>query len=175
MNYHKNLNQTLTSGFKPGDVLLLNFSGAKHEATHIGIIQKVNSDGTLQTIEGNTSLTSDDNGGAVMVRTRYPQHFVCAIRPGYDPEQDNVQNDDENKVNEGAEKEMTLEEITSINATGNTHDSWADEAVNALVSAGIFNGDGNGNYGWEKPLTRQAAAQIIYNLLKKLELEDKLK
>lgn len=30
---------------------------------------------------------------------------------------------------------------------------------------GIFAGDGNGNYGWQKPITREAVAQIIYNVL----------
>ena len=165
MNYHKKLGQTVTTGFMPGDILLLNFSGAKYEATHVGLVLKTNSDGSVQTIEGNTSVTSDNNGGAVMVRTRSPAVIVCAVRPGYASE---------NNDGERIESEMTDETITSIAGTGDTHAAWANEAINAMVSAGIINGDGNGNYGWEKPLTRQAAAQIIYNLLKKLELTERL-
>ncbi len=58
-----------TSGFKPGDIVF--FGKTKNgTATHVGIIEDVNADGTVTTIEGNTSVTSDDNGGAVMRRVR---------------------------------------------------------------------------------------------------------
>lgn len=52
-----------------GAIVFYNFKGG-HEATHIGIVESVNSDGTITAIEGNTSLSSDDNGGAVMRRIR---------------------------------------------------------------------------------------------------------
>lgn len=39
-------------------------------ASHIGIVKEP-FDGGVKSIEGNTSLSSDDNGGAVMERTRY--------------------------------------------------------------------------------------------------------
>ena len=39
---------------------------------------------------------------------------------------------------------------------------------------GIFAGDGAGNYGWQKPITREATAQIIYNLLEAAGMLDNL-
>lgn len=52
---------------KPGDIVLFANKGV---ACHVGFVEKVLSGGKLQTIEGNTSLTSNDNGGSVMRRTR---------------------------------------------------------------------------------------------------------
>lgn len=66
--YYKNKGRWYTSG-QPGDLILFDFSG-KGVANHIGIVEKVNSDGSYVTIEGNTSNESDDNGGAVKRRTR---------------------------------------------------------------------------------------------------------
>ena len=37
---------------------------------HVGIVTKVNSNGTVTTIEGNTAVGNDSNGGEVMERTR---------------------------------------------------------------------------------------------------------
>ena len=67
---------------KPGDIVLFDFYG-KGLSGHIGIIEKVVGN-KYQTIEGNTSSTSDDNGGAVMRRTRPLSVVRCIIRPKYD-------------------------------------------------------------------------------------------
>ena len=67
---------------KPGDIVLFDFYG-KGISGHIGIIEKVVGN-KYQTIEGNTSSTSDDNGGAVMRRTRPLSVVRCIIRPKYD-------------------------------------------------------------------------------------------
>jgi hypothetical protein len=32
-----------------------------------------------------------------------------------------------------------------------------------MKAAGIINGDGQGNYGWQKPITREAAAVLLLN------------
>lgn len=52
---------------KAGDQVVFAKKGL---ACHVGFVEKVLPDGRLQTIEGNTSVTSNDNGGAVMRRTR---------------------------------------------------------------------------------------------------------
>lgn len=70
-----------TSGYKPGDVVIFRFSSSGYD--HVGIVETANSDGSYTTIEGNTSLTNDDNGGAVMRRTRYRSQIVGAYRPEY--------------------------------------------------------------------------------------------
>ena len=64
-----------------GDIATMDFG--KGRASHMGFILAKLSDGTYQTIEGNTSTTSEDNGGAVMVRIR-PQSVIRYIfRPKY--------------------------------------------------------------------------------------------
>lgn len=57
-----------TDGAQPGDVVFFATGGT---ACHVGIVR--GTDGSdLLTVEGNTSRTSDDNGGAVMLRRRAP-------------------------------------------------------------------------------------------------------
>lgn len=65
-----------------GDIVLFDFNN-KGIATHGGIIEKRNFDGSYTTIEGNTSLRSDENGGAVMRRIRKESVIRCIIRPNY--------------------------------------------------------------------------------------------
>lgn len=52
---------------QPGDIVF--FSNGKR-ACHVGIVEKRNGTVSVTTIEGNTSTTSNDNGGAVMRRVR---------------------------------------------------------------------------------------------------------
>lgn len=82
-NYYKKHDQWHSSG-KPGDLCLMDFG--KRRASHIGIVEKVNDNGTYTTIEGNTSLSSNDNGGAVMRRTRNKSVIRGFARPSYDQE-----------------------------------------------------------------------------------------
>jgi hypothetical protein len=76
-------------------------------------------------------------------------------------------------------EDMSIDELrkdlTTVKDTGDKHSDWSDDAVKTLKEAGIFNGDGNGNYGWGQLMTREAAAQILHNLLDRLELLDQLK
>ncbi len=65
---------------QPGDLVLFDFSGNHKTRQHVGILA-AQTGNTLSTIEGNTSVTSDDNGGAVMTRTRYVSQVVGYIRP----------------------------------------------------------------------------------------------
>lgn len=69
VNYFKNkgwwLGRDCTP--KPGDVIF--FSNGKR-ACHVGIVEKRINSNTVQTIEGNTSVSNNDNGGKVMRRTR---------------------------------------------------------------------------------------------------------
>ena len=54
---------------EPGDLALFDFSG-KGIAAHIGIVKEKLSSTTYSVIEGNTSTSSNDNGGKVMLRNR---------------------------------------------------------------------------------------------------------
>lgn len=71
---------------KPGDLALFDFKGSHRWRDHIGIVTGSNGN-TVYTIEGNTSVTSNDNGGAVMRRTRYKSQIVSFLRPRYNAEQ----------------------------------------------------------------------------------------
>ena len=63
---------------KPGDVV---FFG---RCQHIGIIEKNCGNGKYITIEGNTAVGNDDNGGKVMRRTRYVSWIYAIARPKYE-------------------------------------------------------------------------------------------
>lgn len=66
---------------KKGDLCLMDFG--KGRASHIGIVEKKNSDGTYTVIEGNTSTSSNDNGGKVMRRIRNKSVIRGFARPKY--------------------------------------------------------------------------------------------
>ena len=81
-NAYKAAGQWVTSGFKPGDIVMFDFSGKKKITEHCGIVVEVNSD-NIVTIEGNTAVGNDANGGAVMRRQRRLDLVTGACRPGY--------------------------------------------------------------------------------------------
>ena len=81
MNYAKKNGLWVTKNFKPGDLILFNFDKVA-DADHIGICVGTTAK-TVICIEGNTSLTSNDNGGAVMQRTRDLSVVLGAYRPKY--------------------------------------------------------------------------------------------
>lgn len=66
-----------------GDVVFFKFNTNSRWTNHVGIVKEVLDGGAkLITIEGNTSVSSDDNGGAVMERTR-TSNIVGFGRPAY--------------------------------------------------------------------------------------------
>lgn len=69
---------------KQGDVVLFDFNG-NGTSDHTGIIYKVKN-GKIYVVEGNTSLSSNDNGGCVMKRTRYKDQVNYIVRPKYNAE-----------------------------------------------------------------------------------------
>ena len=75
-----------TGGYHAGDVVFFHWSNEMSESVpitytldHVGIIEKVNSDGSYTTIEGNTG----GGNGAVMRRTRYASQISGVARPDY--------------------------------------------------------------------------------------------
>lgn len=84
-NYYKSIGRyySKTEG-KAGDLCLMDFG--KGRASHIGIVEKRNTDGTYTVIEGNTSTSSNDNGGCVMRRVRSTSVIRGFCRPKYDTE-----------------------------------------------------------------------------------------
>lgn len=64
-----------------GDVVFFHFSTNDRWTNHVGIVKDIKGN-MIETIEGNTSVSSDDNGGAVMVRQR-TSNIVGYGRPDY--------------------------------------------------------------------------------------------
>lgn len=69
---------------QPGDIVFFKYSTNKRRTNHVGIIISVTDNNNFLTIEGNTSVKSDDNGGAVMERRRTRKNVVAFARPLYD-------------------------------------------------------------------------------------------
>lgn len=69
----------VTSSFHPGDVLIYQF-GASY---HTGICESV-AGNVVMAIEGNTGISNDANGGAVMRRKRNVTFVKGAVRPKYE-------------------------------------------------------------------------------------------
>lgn len=68
---------------QPGDIVFFKYSTNSRRTNHVGLVVLVSEDGrTINTIEGNTSITSQDNGGKVMQRNRY-SNIVAYARPAY--------------------------------------------------------------------------------------------
>ena len=109
----------VTKGYQPGDVVIYDFPGGA-ATDHCGIVESV--DGTyISAIEGNTSSTSDADGGAVERRARKFSQIVGAVRPSYDKEVEEV-------------RYNTVAECPS----------WARETVQKLVDKEYLNGTGEG-------------------------------
>lgn len=67
-----------------GDVVFFKFNTNSRWTNHVGIVKAINGN-VIETVEGNTSVNSDDNGGAVMVRQR-TSNIVGYGRPSYSEE-----------------------------------------------------------------------------------------
>ena len=161
-----------TSNYKPGDIVIFRFSSSGYD--HVGIVEQVLGGGTYITIEGNTSLTDDDNGGAVMRRTRYSSQIVGGYRPAYKVKVVETPQEDEEMTQEKF-NEMFMTAMKAYRATLRDNDSgaWSNDDKAWVIQNGIFQGsgpdaDGNPNYMWEDFLTREQAAALMHRLSKVL-------
>lgn len=82
-NYYKSIGRYYgkTNG-KAGDLCLMDFG--KGRASHIGIVESKNADGSYNVIEGNTSVSNNANGGCVMRRVRRTNVIRGFARPDYE-------------------------------------------------------------------------------------------
>jgi len=64
-----------------GDIVFFKYPTNNRRTNHVGLVVSVNGN-VINTIEGNTSTTSQDNGGKVMQRNRY-SNIVAYARPKY--------------------------------------------------------------------------------------------
>lgn len=64
-----------------GDIVFFKFSTNNRRTNHVGLVVSVGGN-TINTIEGNTSVSNQSNGGMVMQRNRY-SNIVAYARPKY--------------------------------------------------------------------------------------------
>lgn len=139
--FYKSRGQFVRSGYRPGDIVFFDFGVGGYGYDHVGIIEKVNSDGTYTTIEGNTSLTSDDNGGAVMRRVRLLMQISGAARPYEEDETMDIKGlldvlkkatPDERKALGKALDECVYEYRVKLDCP-----AWAEDELHEAKEAGI--------------------------------------
>lgn len=132
MNWAKGHNQFHTSDFQRGDLALFDFDGDKRKSEHIGIIEQVNKD-TVITIEGNTSMGNDSDGGEVMRRTRAKSLIIGAYSPAY-------KEDDEEMV-------KRYDAVAEIPA-------WGKPTIEKLIAKKFLKGRDNGKLDLTEDMLR---------------------
>lgn len=77
------LNGQIVDNPLPGDIAFYKYPTNPRRTNHVGVVTNVNNINDYSNVEGNTSSTSNDNGGAVMSRKRSKKNLVCFARPKY--------------------------------------------------------------------------------------------
>jgi len=129
----------------PGDIAILNFHGTK-EAQHCGLVVDVqhkkpasNEVDYIVTIEGNTTPGlegSQDNGGSVALKRRYPNQIVGVCRPAYTPDP----------------------------PPPDYHGHWAEDAMRWGIQRGLLMGYEDGTYQPDRTVTRGELMTVLKRL-----------
>lgn len=122
-----------------GDIVFLTFHGGTLPE-HCGLVTG-RYGVLLKTIEFNTTIGdggSQDNGGIVCEKTRYPYQIVAVARPKYEPEE--------------PEK---IDDITN---------HWAESSIRRAMERGIMQGYPDGSWKPDQPVTRAELAVILDRL-----------
>lgn len=77
----------LVSEPQAGDIAFMNFNGGSN-AAHVGIVLGVTTDGKIMTIDGNTTVDSDNPPYGVAQKSRSKKYFVGFARPNFPYEYD---------------------------------------------------------------------------------------
>lgn len=125
INFYRPKGLYVRGGYQPGDVLMFDFKGKG--ITHTGICVSA-SKTQITSIEGNTSIASDDNGGTVMLRNRSLGVVAGAVRFKFEQEDDD---------------DMTGEQIyTALSEYLKTQQApnWAKTELQQAMDMGITDG-----------------------------------
>ena len=146
---------------EPGDIIMYDWQDTGNNtggADHVGIVEKVVGN-TITIIEGN-------KGEAVARRTlavngRYIRGYCL---PDYASKAEEDDDMDQTKFNEMFKVAMAAHQKE---LQDNDCGEWSREAREWAISEGLFAGngttaDGQPNYMWASPLTREQAAQLFY-------------
>ena len=134
---------------RPGDLICFDFNG-NGTADHIGVCESF--DGSqVTTIDGNTGVGNEANGGAVMRRRRQKRYIVAVIRPKYKEVEEVTQ----------AQFDKMMEDWMSRQAAKAPEAQWQKEGLKRVVEAGVTDGS--------RPMalcTRLEAAMMAQNAAK---------
>ena len=126
-----------------GDLAFYNFSGSI-SPEHCGLITHVERSHSsilyVKSIEGNTTTTggSEDNGGVVAEKVRYPRNIVGVARPKYK-----------------ADDPQPVDDVSG---------HWAEKAIRRCIERGLLKGYPDGSFQPDKPVTRAELAVILDRL-----------
>lgn len=118
MNRAKSAGMWVTSGYRPGDVVIYDWGDDK-VPDHCGIVEAFGG-ASMVAIEGNTAVGNDSDGGEVMRRTRNVSQILGAVRPKFDEEEDEV---------------VTYKYLKDV-------PEKFRPIINQLMTAGVIQGDG---------------------------------
>lgn len=145
-DWYKAMGQTVpVSEAQRGDILIYNFSGAKWldglpDTEHCGLVW-TRQGNAIYAYEGNTSkgeVGSQDNGGCVASRRRYPSQIISVCRPKYK-----------------AEEVKIVDDITG---------HWSEKDALWCKEHHIMNGYPDGSFRPENPVLRGEEAAIAHRL-----------
>ena len=124
---------------RPGDIVLLNFSGTR-DTQHCGLVTQVvnGEEGWYRTVEGNTSAGPEGNqssGGCVAQKVRHRRNIVGVCRPVY-------------------------REEDKPDYSGH----WAEKSIRWALDKGLMQGYPDGSWRPDEPLTRAELAVILQRL-----------
>ena len=144
---------------QPGDII---FFANKGVACHVGIVERRNGSSSVTCIEGNTSVSSNDNGGAVMRRERtYGSVGSSWYILGFGRPNWAASGPSEEELAAQREKER-IDNLPQ--ALKHFRDlwphQWYTDAVNFVVTKGYMNGITNEVWGIDQNLTRAQALAI---------------
>ena len=126
----------VTEDFRPGDVVVYDFSGKKGAPVHCGIVERVAKTG-VTAIEGNTSAGNDANGGQVQRRERASRMVVGAVRPVFEEKED-----EEMTQEEFNQRFCTAMEAYRQTLRDNDSSAYSKEAREFFIEKGIVQGGG---------------------------------
>ena len=159
MDASKRVGNWVTKNYQIGDIVIFQW---KNGSRHCGIVQSVCGN-KLKTVEGNTAVGNDSNGGEVMLRNRTTEFVLGAVRPIFEQE----------VVNVDYKQFMKLLNEYRNELRDNDSNTYSGEARNWAISTGLIQGngttpDGQPNYMWADFLTREQFITVLYRFAKKL-------
>lgn len=113
---------------KEGDLICFDFNG-NGQADHIGLCTGANNR-LVHTIDGNTGVGNEANGGAVMARSRDRKYIAAIIRPRYEE----IENMTDDKFDEMMQRWLERQAAKKPTAT------WQKEGLARAKAAGVTDG-----------------------------------